>query len=133
VLAPTSDVAAPTKMPSQYPIVGGFFQPNDANGVINAAYETANRAQQASKTFNEIVAKGNKEEAQAFARKYANDLLIEDIAGAFRREMGELAAVERAIRADTRMSADEKADKIKQIRAIRIEMSKNLNKISERE
>jgi len=56
-------------------------------------------------------------------------LLIEDIAGAFRREMGELAAVERAIRADTRMSADEKADKIKQIRAIRIEMSKNLNKI----
>lgn len=133
VLAPTSDVAAPTKMPSQYPIVGGFFQPVDANGVINAAYETAERAQKASKTFNEIIAKGNKDEAQAFARKYANDLLIEDIAGAFTREMGELAAVERAIRADKRMSSDEKAEKIKQLRAIRIKMSEGLNKISARE
>jgi hypothetical protein len=133
VLAPTSDVAAPTKMPSQYPIVGGFFQPVDANGVINAAYETAERAQKASKTFNELVVKGNKDEAQAFARKYANDLLIEDVAGAFKREMGELAAVERAIRADKRMSSDEKAEKIKQIRAIRIKMSENLNKISARE
>jgi hypothetical protein len=133
VLAPTSDVAAPTKMPSQYPIVGGFFQPVDANGVINAAYETAERAQKASKTFNELVVKGNKDEAQAFARKYANDLLIEEIAGAFTREMGELAAVERGIRADKNMSADEKAEKIKQIRAIRIKMSENLNKISARE
>jgi len=133
VLAPTSDVAAPTKMPSQYPIVGGFFQPVDANGVINAAYETAERAQKASKTFNEIIAKGNKDEAQAFARKFANDLLIEEAAGAFTREMGELAAVERAIRADKRMSSDEKAEKIKQLRAMRIKMSESLNKISERE
>jgi len=133
VLAPTSDVAAPTKMPSQYPIVGGFFQPNDASGVINAAYETAERAQKASKTFNEIIAKGNKDEAQAFARKFANDLLIEDVAGAFKREMGELAAVERAVRADKRMSSDEKAEKIKQLRAIRIKMSEGLNKISARE
>ena len=47
--------------------------------------------------------------------------------------MGELAAVERAIRADKRMSSDEKAEKIKQLRAIRIKMSEGLNKISARE
>jgi hypothetical protein len=130
VLAPTSDVAAPTKMPSQYPIVGGFFQPVDSNGVINAAYETAERAQKASKTLNQIAAKGNKQETEAFVRKFTNDLLLEEAAGAFTREMGELAAAERAIRADTRMSADDKAEKIKQLRAIRIKMAEALNKAS---
>jgi hypothetical protein len=128
VLAPTTDVASPTKMPSQYPIVGGFFQPNDASGVINAAYETAERAQQASNTLKQIAAKGNKEEIEAFVRKYSNELMIEQAAGAFTREMGQLAAAEKAVREDKRMSADEKAEKIKQLRAIRIKMAEALNK-----
>jgi hypothetical protein len=115
-------------MPSQYPIVGGFFQPNDASGVINAAYETAERAQQASNTLKQIAAKGNKEEIEAFVRKYSNELMIEQAAGAFTREMGQLAAAEKAVREDKRMSADEKAEKIKQLRAIRIKMAEALNK-----
>lgn len=128
VLAPTSDVAAPTKSPSQYPVIGSFFQPNDSNGLINAAYETANRAQQASKSFDLIVSKGNKAEIEAFARKYSNELMLESLAGSFTREMGEIAAAERIVRADKRMSSDEKAEKIKQLRAIRIKLAEIFNK-----
>ena len=132
-LAPTSDVAAPTKTPSQYPIIGGLFQPNDSSGVINAAYETATRAQQVSKSLDAVVAKGDKAEIEAFARKYANDLMLESFAGAFTREMGQIAEAERAVRASKTMTGDEKAEKIKQLRAIRIKIAEALNKASARE
>ena len=128
LIAPTSDVAAPTKAPSQFPIVGGFFQPNDSSGVINAAYETVQRATQAKRAFDLIASKGNVEEARAFALKYANELTLESLAGSFTREMGEIAAAERAIRASKTMTSDEKADKIKQLRAVRIKLAEVVNK-----
>jgi hypothetical protein len=128
LIAPTSDVAAPTKAPSQFPIVGGFFQPNDSSGVINAAYETVQRATQAKRSFDLIASKGNVEEARAFALKYANELTLESLAGSFTREMGEIAAAERAIRASKTMTSDEKADKIKQLRAVRIKLAEVVNK-----
>jgi hypothetical protein len=130
LLAPTSDVASPTKSPNQFPIVGGFFQPNDGNGVINAAYETVQRATQAKRAFDLIASKGNVEEARAFALKYANELTLDTIAGSFTREMGELAAAERAIRANKTMTSDEKADKIKQLRLVRIKLAEAVNKAS---
>jgi hypothetical protein len=130
LIAPTSDVAAPTKSPSQFPIVGGFFQPNDSSGVINSAYEIVQRSTQAKRSFDAIVAKGNVEEARAFALKYANELTLESLAGSFTREMGEIAAAERAIRASKTMTSDEKKDKIKQLRAVRIKLAEVVNKVS---
>ena len=54
--------------------------------------------------------------------------MLESFAGSFTREMGQIAAAERAVRADKNMSSDEKAEKIKQLRAVRIKMAEVFNK-----
>jgi hypothetical protein len=136
-LAPTSNVVAPEKTSSQLPLIGGFFQPNDAPGVINAAYEISNRAQQASKTFNDLVNSGQKEKATAFLNKFKNEIVMQEAAGSLVREMGELSAVERLItRGEVKLSAEEKTAKLKEIRAAKIKLadafSKGYEKISER-
>jgi len=135
-LAPTSDVVAPEKTSSQLPLIGGFFQPNDAPGVINAAYEIANRAQQASKTFNDLANSGQKDKAIAFLNKFKNEIVMQESAGSLVREMGELSAAERLIArgAIPNMSAADKAAKLKEIRAAKIKLaeafSKGYDKIS---
>jgi hypothetical protein len=123
-LAPTSDVVAPEKTSSQLPLIGGFFQPNDAPGIINAAYEISNRAQQASKTFNDLVNSGQKEKATAFLNKFKNEIVMQEAAGSLVREMGELSALERLItRGEMKLSASEKTAKLKEIRAAKIKLA----------
>lgn len=126
-LAPTSQVAAPEKMPSQYPLIGGFFQPNDAMGLVNSAYETATRIQQASKTFDSIAATGDAAKATAFAKKYASEIAMETEAGALVREMGELNKAEKAVRSapDKVMSPADKTERLKEIRAAKIKLAEN--------
>jgi len=131
-LAPTSNVVAPEKMPSQYPFIGTFFQPNDASGVLNGAYEIATRAQQASKTFNELAASGDKQKAMAFLNKFKAEIIIEDAAGSMIREIGELNALERLItKGPVKMSAPEKLAKLKEIRAAKIKLSGSFSKAYE--
>jgi hypothetical protein len=137
-LAPTSDIVAPEKTSSQLPLIGGFFQPNDAPGVINAAYEISNRAQQAGKTFNDLVNSGQKEKATALLNKFKSEIVMQEAAGSFVREMGELSALERLLSRGNvpGMSASDKTAKLKEVRAAKIkiaEMFSQSNKaVSER-
>lgn len=132
-LAPSSKVAAPEKRPSQLPLIGGFFQPADGPGLLNAAYETANRAEQAGNTFKKLAESGKKDAAKAFAEKYAKEIALEEPAGALVREMGELNKVERAIQAAPNMSPAEKLQKLKEIRAAKIKLAESFNKLSGRD
>lgn len=137
-LAPTSDIVAPEKTSSQLPLIGGFFQPNDAPGVINAAYEVSNRAQQASKSFNDLLNSGQKEKALAVLNKFKSEIVMQEAAGSFVREMGELSALERLLsRGEVpNMSAAEKTAKLKEVRAAKIKIAEMFNQtnktISER-
>jgi hypothetical protein len=128
-LAPTSDIVAPEKTPSQLPLIGGFFQPNDAPGVINAAYEISNRAQQASKSFNDLVNSGQKEKALSVLNKFKTEIVMQEAAGSFVREMGELSALERLLTRGNvpNMSAAEKTAKLKEVRAAKIKIAEMFN------
>jgi hypothetical protein len=132
-LAPTSNVASPEKRPSQLPFIGGFFQPADGPGMLNAAYETALRAEQAGNSFKKLVENGKKDEAKAFAEKYSKDIILEEPAGAMVREMGELNKAERAVQAMPNMSPADKLQKLKEIRAAKIKLAEAFNKLSARE
>jgi hypothetical protein len=132
-LAPTSNVASPEKRPSQLPFIGGFFQPADGPGMLNAAYETALRAEQAANSFKKLVENGKKDEAKAFAEKYSKDIILEEPAGAMVREMGELNKAERAVQAMPNMSPADKLQKLKEIRAAKIKLAEAFNKLSARE
>jgi hypothetical protein len=128
-LAPTSDIVAPEKSASQLPLIGGFFQPNDAPGVINAAYEISNRAQQASKSFNDLANSGQKEKALSVLNKFKTEIVMQEAAGSFVREMGELSALERLLTRGNvpNMSAAEKTAKLKEVRAAKIKIAEMFN------
>ena len=50
---------------SDYPIVGGVFQPNDAGGIVNSVYERMNEVSQVKRTVDKLMDEGKVQEAQA--------------------------------------------------------------------
>jgi hypothetical protein len=43
---------------SEYPILGGAFQPNDAGGIINSVYERMNENLKVKNTFDKLAKEG---------------------------------------------------------------------------
>jgi hypothetical protein len=116
---------------STTPIVGAFFQPKDATGLIEKAYEQMADVQKAQATYRDLVENDREKEADAFLDKEADLIGMARFAGQFNKKMGELAKQEREVRSMTGISGAEKRQLLDEIRQTRIEMSKEF--ISARE
>ena len=55
--------------------------------------------QQVKGTFNDLVEKGKRAEAMAFAQEYSEKLAAASISGSVQKRLGELAALERQVKA----------------------------------
>lgn len=129
-LRPLTDQAErPTRLISEYPVIGTLFQPTDGRGVINAAYDRIEEFQQAKSTFNKMLEEGRTADARTFAQKYATEIAATSIGGSFRQSMGELAKLKRAIAGSKEMTPDQKRDKIAQIRQLEIKLSQRIRSI----
>jgi hypothetical protein len=117
------EVVKPGQGLANVPIVGGLFQPEDASGIINAAFNTANKLQGVVRTYNRL-----KVEDPKTATEYYNDNLAEismaSAAGQFRQFMGEITAEERKVRASTSMTPEQKDKRLKELRKMKIDFSK---------
>lgn len=113
-------------MSSDNPLFGSFFQPDDANGVINRAYKDIERVSQASETYKKMVEEGREKEAEAFANKEADMLDLAPLAGKLRHKLGEIAKQEREVRADPSMSPKDKRAQLDSLKQERIEWAKEL-------
>jgi hypothetical protein len=110
------DAAAPTRRPSEYAILGSFFQPVDGSGLINKVYEQTKTIDEIGTSFRRM-SESDPEGAMKFLDKYGQEIERMPIAGAFRRDMGELNSEERLILADKSLTPEEKRkllDKLKQ-------------------
>lgn len=107
---------------SEIPLVGGLFQPKDAGGIINAAYERMNEAKQVKTTFDGLMEKGRPEEAREFLQenldKFANSALATNFSGT----MQKLSQAERAIRASN-LSPDQKRAQLDQLKQTKIKIA----------
>jgi len=121
----------PTSRASEMPIVGSLFQPKNASGLINRAYKDMEAINRAGQTYKKMDEEGRTKEADAYADRFADELSLAPLAGAFKQKMGELARDEREIKSDPNLSGPEKRRQLDEIRKERIELSKEL--ISERE
>jgi hypothetical protein len=105
------------------PILGGLFQPEDASGIINAAYNTANNLEGVIRTYKRLQVEDPKA-----ATEYYNDKLVEismaSTAGQFKQYMGQIAAEERKVRASTAMTPEQKDRRLKELRNMKIDFSK---------
>jgi len=116
---------------SEYPIVGGAFQPNDAGGIINSVYERMNEVLQVKATVNKLVEEGKVQEAQALITKRGSDYMQAELANTFKANMNILTQAERAIAA-SKMTPEAKREQLDQIRKMKIGLANTTREISDK-
>ena len=121
--------SAPDATSKDLPIVGGFFQPTDATGLINKAYVDMQNIEQASATYKRLNEQ-DPDKADAFYRKYMSQIDNANAAGMFKQQMGEYNKEERAVRADKSLSSAEKRKLLDANRQDKIQLAKDFRAIS---
>lgn len=116
---------------SETPLIGSFFQPTDASGLVNKAYKDMEEVVRAKATYDKMIEEGRIQEANAYVDANADMIAMASFAGKFRKQMGEYTKKERQIRADVKMTGTEKREALDEIRQLKIELAKDL--ISARE
>ena len=116
---------------SETPLIGTFFQPRDAAGLVTKAYKDMDEITEARATYKKMVAEGREAEAEAYLEANADSIAMGSFAGRFRKKMGDYANMERAIRLDGSLSAAEKREQLDEIRQLKIELAKALSSARE--
>ena len=116
---------------SETPIIGTFFQPKDAGGLINRAYKDMEEIEQFKQTYKKMVAENRMGEAEAYLDANADAISMGSMAGRFRKQMGNLTNQERAIRTDPDMTAGQKREALDEIRQVKIETAKMFSSATE--
>ena len=121
------------KGPSEIPLVGGLFQPNDAGRVIDNAYDSVKEIQARQGSYKKLIEEGEFDAAQEYLKKNLPDISMASFAGSFRQQMGQLTKAERAIKAapEKVMSPDEKRKQLDDIRKLKIDLSKQFTDVRE--
>ena len=116
---------------SEYPIVGGAFQPNDAGGITNSVYERMNDAQKVERTYNKLVEEGRMAEAKALLQRRSSEIMQAELAKEFKSNMNQLVAAERAVQASN-LSPEEKRAQLDQIRKLKIAVAKEIRDVADK-
>ena len=116
----------PTTRPSELPLVGTLFQPKDASGLINKAYNEVDEIVQKKQTYKKMMEEGRESEAEEFYDANADIIGMASLAGGFRQRMGELTKQERQVRADSGLSGAEKRAELERIKEEKIDLAKEL-------
>ena len=116
---------------SEYPIVGGAFQPNDAGGIINSVYIRMNEAERVKSTVTSLMNDGKVQEANDLLTRRGADYMQAELANVFKTNMNMLAQAERAI-AVSNMTAEEKRKQLDSIRKMKIGLANTTREISDK-
>jgi hypothetical protein len=116
---------------SEYPVVGGAWQPNDAGGIINSAYERMNDIKKVSDTINKVMEEGRTAEAMAMLTKYSNEYMQAELGDAFRSNMLELTKAERAVQASN-MTPQQKREQLDAIRKLKTALAKTTLEVADK-
>jgi hypothetical protein len=116
---------------SEYPVVGGVFQPNDAGGIVNSVYERMNEALQVKATVNKLLEEGKVQEAQALMTKRGTEYMQAELANTFKTNMNMLTQAERAVAA-SKMTPEAKREQLDKIRKMKIGLANATREISDK-
>jgi hypothetical protein len=110
-----ADVAQPSLKLSKTPFIGGLFQPVEGRGTLDEAYDMMTQVNQTKATYNRLVEKGERAEAKAFAQEHADKLALASTSGQVFKFLGELAKQERMVRADPRLTTEQKDARLEKL------------------
>ena len=128
LVSPLDEHGPVAKRVSELPFIGTLFQPNDASGVVNDAYESVKEIQKKQATYRKLEDEGRMKEAEQYVKDNLAALQMESEAGYFQKVMGDYAKAEREVRAlpASEMGPDEKREKIAEIKQAKIELANQL-------
>jgi hypothetical protein len=116
---------------SEYPILGGAFQPNDAGGIVNSVYERMNENLKVKQSFDKMVADGRMSDAKELLQRRGNEYMQAELANSFKNDMNQLTQAERAISA-SKMSPEEKRAQLDKIRKIKTAVAQMVRDVSDK-
>ena len=116
---------------SEYPIVGGAFQPNDAGGIINSVYMRMNEDERVRSTVRTLMKEGKTPEAMELLNKRGTEYMEAELGDKFKANMNKLAQAERAVAASS-ISPEAKRKQLDEIRKIKIALANTTRDISDK-
>ena len=125
-----AEVAEPTTKISKQPFIGGLFQPVEGRGTLDEAYDRMKEIQQVKGTFNNMVEKGQRAEAMAFAQEYSEKLAAASVSGSVQKRLGELAKMERQIKSSPTLSTEQKDLRLAQLDKMKTAMARQFLEIT---
>ena len=127
-----ANIAQPSTKLSKTPFIGGLFQPVEGRGTLDEAYDRMQEIKQVKGTYNNMIERGQRAEAQAFAQEYAGMLGAASVSGAAQKQLGELAKQERIIRNHPTMTTEQKDERLERLDKIKMQIARNLLTVSDR-
>jgi hypothetical protein len=126
ILAPgdKAEIAQPTTKISKQPFIGGLFQPVEGRGTLDEAYDRMKEIQQVKGTYNDMVEKGKRAEAMAFAQEYSDRLSAASVSGSVQKRLGELAKMERQIKGNPNLTTEQKDMRLEQLDKMKTAMAR---------
>lgn len=124
----------PAMRVTDIPVLGGLFQPVDAGGIIERAYETARAADRVNKTYKDLLARGLKEEAKEYRAENIELSKMVSVSGKLTKQVGEISKRIRIVEAlpEEKMSAERKRETIDKLRSQQIKLAKSFLGVRER-
>jgi len=120
----------PARALSEMPAIGSLFQPATGRGIVDAAFKDVEEFRKAAGTYQSLLKSGNRADAAAFADKHAREIALNSTGGAFRQQMGELAALRRQIEMAPGLSSEQKQAQIKRVKEMQIQLATMIRQMS---
>ena len=125
-------VEKPSTKPSKIPFIGGLFQPVEGRGPLDSAYEKMLEIQQVKGTYNDLIEKGKRAEAQAFVQQYANQLALASTSGSVQKALGEMSKQERFIRNNPRLNTEQKDAALERLDKMKVAYARQFISLADR-
>jgi hypothetical protein len=110
---------------SEMPVIGGAFQPNDAGGIINMAYNRMGEFAKVKASVDDLLERGEKAKALELINTKAKQYEAGEIAHDFTSTMAEMSQYERAIRASN-LDGEKRRERLDEIRKIKIRYAETM-------
>jgi hypothetical protein len=108
---------------SNMPVFGAMFQPVDAGGQVSALYDRLTEIQETKRTFDNLLATGQRQEAMALLQKNSTAIAQGAVAGTVQAQLNSLTHAMNAIKASN-MTPEEKRTQLDRLQQIRINYAK---------
>ena len=125
-------VEKPSMKPSKIPFIGGLFQPVEGRGTLDSAYAKMIEIQQVKGTYNDLITKGKRAEAQAFVQQYANQLALASTSGSVQKALGEMSKQERFIRNNPKLTTEQKDAALERLDKMKVAYARQFISLADR-